>query len=50
MKLSIHKLEVLTFAVGSCVAHIAGTVIGQHGSTTGSSMLTRIITVTGNLV
>ena len=50
MKLNVHKLVVLTFTVGSSVAHITGALIGQHGSTTGSSMLTGIVTVTGDLI
>ena len=50
MKLNDHKLAVLTFTVGSSVAHITGTLIAQHGSTTGSSMLTRVVHITGNLI
>ena len=50
MKLNIHKIEVLTFTVASCITHITGTLIAQHGSTTGSPMLTGIVMVTGNLI
>ena len=50
MKLNVHKLVVLTFTLGSSVAHITGTLIAQHGSTTGSSMLTRVVHIAGNLI
>ena len=50
MKLNIYKLEVPTFTIGSSVTHITGTLIAQHGSATGSSMLTRVVHITGNLI
>ena len=50
MKLNTHKLVVLTFTVASCMTHITGTLIAQHGSTTGSTMLTGIVKVTGDLI